>query len=127
MLCVADYLDTLAWVRSLGGQAATIARCRENLAVIETFVAAHGWIHFLASDSATRSNTSVCLLVELDDEKLNSMLRLLDEQGVAHDIGAYRDAPAGLRIWCGATIEKRDLELLMPWVEWAYRQSKEQC
>ncbi len=127
MLCVADYLDTLAWVRSLGGQSATIARCRQNLAVIETFVAENTWIDFLAGDPATRSNTSVCLVLDLDDERLSAMVRLLDEQGVAHDIGAYRDAPAGLRIWCGATVEKRDLELLMPWLEWAYQHTKEHC
>jgi phosphoserine aminotransferase len=125
MLCVADYLDALGWVRSMGGQQATIQRCRENLAVIEAFVGQHDWIDFLATDPAIRSNTSVCLVLDLDDEQVRAMVHLLDEQSVAHDIGAYRDAPAGLRIWCGSTVEKHDVELLMPWLEWAYWQVKE--
>ena len=125
MLCVADYLDALGWVKSLGGQAATIRRCRQNLAVLESFVESHDWIRFLADDPATRSNTSVCLVLDLDDQGVKRMAMLLDDEDVAHDIGAYRDAPAGLRIWCGATVEKQDLELLMPWLEWAYLQIKE--
>lgn len=126
MLCVADYLDALAWVRSLGGISASFGRCRGNLAVIESFVDAHDWIHFLANDPATRSCTSVCLTVDLDADGVKAMVRLLDENRVAFDIGAYRDAPAGLRIWCGATIEESDVDLLMPWLEWAYQYVKEQ-
>jgi len=125
MLCVADYLDTLEWVRGLGGQAAAIERSQRNLAVIEAFVADRDWIRFLAAAAPQRSNTSVCLTVDLPDDKVKSMTALLDREGVAHDIGAYRDAPAGLRIWCGATIETTDLEKLMPWLEWAYRQVSE--
>ncbi len=125
MLCVADYLDALNWLREIGGLSAAIERSRRNLAVIEAFVAGHDWIHFLADDPAQRSNTSVCLTVDLADDQVKAMTALLDREGVAHDIGAYRDAPAGLRIWCGATIEASDLEKLMPWLEWAYRQVSE--
>jgi phosphoserine aminotransferase len=120
MLCVADYLDTLAWIRSIGGEAAAIQRCDRNLEVVGEFVAAHDWIRFLAVDPAARSNTSVCLAVDLPDDRVEAMVALLADEGVAFDVGAYRDAPAGLRIWCGATVEARDLEWLMPWLEWAY-------
>ena len=122
MLCVADYLDALQWVDSLGGVKATIARSEANLKVIADFVAANHWISFLAKDPATRSNTSVCLSVALPADKVSAMVKLLDTEGVAYDIGAYKDAPAGLRIWCGATVEASDLEALMPWLAWAYRQ-----
>ena len=122
MLCVADYLDALQWVDKLGGVKATIARSEANLKVIADFVAANDWISFLAKDPATRSNTSVCLSVALPADKVSAMVKLLDTEGVAYDIGAYKDAPAGLRIWCGATVEASDLEALMPWLAWAYRQ-----
>ena len=122
MLCVADYLDALEWVRSLGGLNAAIDRSQRNLAVIEDFVAANEWIHFLAKEQSQRSNTSVCLSVDLDSEQVKAMVSLLDAEGVAHDIGAYRDAPAGLRIWCGATVEEDDVKNLMPWLSWAYQQ-----
>jgi phosphoserine aminotransferase len=112
-------------VRGIGGQAGAIERSRRNLAVIEAFVADHDWIHFLAAEPAQRSNTSVCLTVDLPDDKVKEMTVMLEREGVAHDIGAYRDAPAGLRIWCGATVESTDLEKLMPWLEWAYRQVSE--
>jgi phosphoserine aminotransferase len=125
MLCVADYLDALEWVRSLGGLKAAIGRSQRNLAVIEGFVAANEWIHFLAKEEAQRSNTSVCLSVDLDAEQVKAMVSLLDAEGVAHDIGAYRDAPAGLRIWCGATVEEDDVKKLMPWLSWAYLQVKQ--
>ena len=122
MLCVADYLDALQWVESLGGVQATIARCDANLQVIADFVAAHDWISFLAADPVTRSSTSVCLSLVLDAEQVKQVVKLLANEGVAHDIGAYKDAPAGLRIWCGATVETRDLQALMPWLAWAYEQ-----
>ncbi|MDJ0657405.1 MAG: phosphoserine transaminase [Xanthomonadales bacterium] len=125
MLCVADYLDALQWVRSLGGVDALIARSRSNLAVIENFVEQRDWISFLASNPATRSNTSVCLSMELEPEQVKQMVKLLENEGVAYDINAYRAAPAGLRIWCGATVESSDVAALMPWVEWAYHQVKE--
>jgi phosphoserine aminotransferase len=124
MLCVADYLDALQWVRSVGGLEETLARSQRNLAVIEDFVASHEWVRFLAEEPASRSNTSVCLVVALADERVKTMVKLLDEEGVAYDIGTHRDAPAGLRIWCGATVEAQDLERLMPWLEWAYQQAR---
>ncbi|GIX31737.1 MAG: phosphoserine aminotransferase [Porticoccaceae bacterium] len=122
MLCVADYLDALAWVRELGGVAATIARTEANFALLEQFVAERPWVDFLAADPATRSTTSVCLTVDLDPAQVKRMVALLEAEGVAYDIGAYRDAPPGLRIWCGATVERSDLELLLPWLDWAYRE-----
>ncbi|MCK9502698.1 MAG: phosphoserine transaminase [Porticoccaceae bacterium] len=122
MLCVADYLDALDWVKSIGGLKGTIARSEANLAVIETFVAQRDWIEFLAVDKAIRSNTSVCLKLALTDDQVKKVVKLLDQEGVAYDIGAYRDAPAGLRIWCGATIDVADLEKLMPWIEWAFNE-----
>lgn len=124
MLCVADYLDALNWVRSLGGVPATIDRSTRNLAVIDRFVSAHEWIDFLAGNPAERSSTSVCLTLDLSDEQVKQVVALLAEEQVAYDIGAYRDAPAGLRIWCGATVEESDLEKLMPWLHWAYQQIK---
>jgi phosphoserine aminotransferase len=125
MLCVADYLDALDWVRQIGGVAETIRRSERNLAVIEAFVASKDWISFLAGERAQRSNTSVCLTLDLPPDRVKAMVSLLDREGVAHDIGAYRDAPAGLRIWCGATVEEDDLRKLLPWLEWAYRQVSE--
>ena len=130
MLCVSDYLDALNWVDSLGGDGlsgvksatGTIARSEANLAVIEDFVAKNDWISFLAKDKATRSNTSVCLTLTASEEQVKKMVKLLDTEGVAYDIGAYKDAPAGLRIWCGATVEASDLKALMPWLTWAYEQ-----
>ncbi|MGD9659941.1 MAG: phosphoserine transaminase [Porticoccaceae bacterium] len=122
MLCVADYLDALDWVNSVGGLKGTIARSEANLAVIEKFVAERDWIDFLAADKATRSNTSVCLKLALTDDQVKKVVKLLDQEAVAYDIGAYRDAPAGLRIWCGATIDSDDLEKLMPWIEWAFNE-----
>ena len=90
--------------------------------MIERFVMQHDWIQFLAREQSQRSNTSVCLTLGLDDDRVKALVALLAEEGVAFDIGAYRDAPAGLRIWCGATVEENDLEKLMPWLEWAYEQ-----
>ena len=122
MLCVSDYLDALQWVESIGGVKGTIARSEANLKVIEDFVAANNWISFLAKDKKTRSNTSVCLTLTATEEQVKKMVKLLDAEGVAYDIGAYKDAPAGLRIWCGATVEASDLQALMPWLTWAYNE-----
>ncbi len=124
MLCVSDYLDALAWVERIGGVQATMARSETNLKVISDFVAANDWISFLAKDPATRSNTSVCLTLKLSDEQVKKVAKLLESEGVAYDIGAYKDAPAGIRIWCGATVESSDLQALMPWLTWAYQQVK---
>jgi phosphoserine aminotransferase len=122
MLCVSDYLDALAWVNSLGGVQATMARSQANLKIIEDFVAANDWISFLAQDPATRSNTSVCLTLAVSDAQVKKMVALIEAQGVAYDIGAYKDAPAGIRIWCGATVEAADLQALLPWLSWAHAQ-----
>ena len=125
MLCVSDYLDALQWAESIGGVkgfTGTIARSEANLKVIEDFVAANDWISFLAKDKATRSNTSVCLTLKANEEQVKKMVKLLDFESVAYDISAYKDAPAGLRIWCGATVEAADLQALMPWLSWAYNE-----
>jgi phosphoserine aminotransferase len=120
MLCVADYLDALAWVDRMGGVKATMARSEANLKVVADFVAANDWISFLPRDPATRSNTSVCMTLSVSAEQVKRMVQLLETQGVAYDIGAYKDAPAGIRIWCGATVESADLQALLPWLTWAH-------
>jgi phosphoserine aminotransferase len=134
MLCVEDYIDALEWAQREGGLDGLIKRADANFAVIDRFVESHGWIAHLAEDPATRSNTSVCLTIvdpEIEalpaDEKAafaKGMVSLLDKQDVAYDIGAYRDAPSGLRIWAGATVETSDLEALMPWLDWAFQTQK---
>ena len=125
MLAVEDYLVALDWAKSIGGLPALIARADANTAVIEAFVAANDWVEFLAADPAVRSNTSVCL--KFSDDRIadgaafaKAIAKRLDAEGVAYDIGAYRDAPAGLRIWCGATVETSDVEALVPWLVWAF-------
>ena len=122
MLCVADYLDALDWIRSIGGLPAAIAKSEANLKVLKDFVATRPWAHFLAREDDQLSNTSVCLSLDLDADKVKQIVKLLDAEAVAYDIGAYRDAPAGLRIWCGATVEQADVEALIPWLDWAYEQ-----
>ena len=97
MLCVADWLDTLAWAEAMGGVPALAARSRQSLAHIEAFVAQRDWISFLARDAATRSCTSVCLKLALPDEQVKRLVKLLQDEGVAYDIGSYKDAPVGLR------------------------------
>lgn len=130
MLCVEDYLDALKWARSIGGLDALIARADINLAVVEKFVANTPWADFLAKSAETRSNTSVCISITdpvvqaMDNAEqtafAKSIAAMLESEGVAHDIGHYRDAPPGLRVWTGATVEKADLEALMPWLHWAF-------
>jgi phosphoserine aminotransferase len=134
MLCVEDYIDALNWAKSLGGLKALIARADANAQAIHDFVAQTDWIANLAADPATQSNTSVCLKIVdaqvagLDaagqDAFAKGMVALLEKQGVAHDIGAYRDAPSGFRIWAGATIETSDIKALMPWFDWAFATQK---
>ena len=122
MLCVADYLDALDWVESIGGLPAAIAKSEANLATLKGFVDSRPWINFLAEQPDQISNTSVCLCLDLEADQVKQMISLLQSQDVAYDIGAYRDAPAGLRIWCGATVEQADVEALLPWLDWAYKQ-----
>ena len=134
MLCLEDYLDALAWAKSLGGSKALIARSDANAKVLSDWVARTPWIAFLANDPATRSNTSVCLKVvdpaitalTLDAQAAfaKNLSALLEKEGVAYDIAFYRDAPPGLRIWCGATVEASDLEALTPWLDWAFAETK---
>jgi phosphoserine aminotransferase len=126
MLAVEDYLAALDWARSVGGLEALIARAEANAQVIHDFTAAHDWIANLAEDPATASTTSVCL--KFTDPRIKdgaafakAVARRLEAEGVAFDIGAYRDAPPGLRIWCGSTVEAADVQALMPWIDWAFR------
>ena len=125
MLCVEDYLNALTWAESLGGLQGLIARADANARVLWEFCAARDWIDNLAVDPATRSNTSVCL--RFTDARITdgaafakAVAKRLEAADVALDVGAYRDAPPGLRIWCGATVETSDLEALMPWLDWAF-------
>ncbi len=126
MLCVEDWLAALDWARRIGGLPALIARAEANARVIAEFVAARDWIANLAEDPATASTTSVCL--KFTDPGIadpaafaKAVARRLEAEGVALDIGHYRDAPPGLRVWCGSTVETADVAALMPWIEWAYR------
>jgi phosphoserine aminotransferase len=130
MLCVEDALDGLRWAERIGGLPALFARSEANLKAIADFVDGGASFDFLARDPATRSNTSICLKIvspwflSLDDggraKAAKRMATLLDEKGIAHDIGSYRDAPPGLRIWGGATVETSDVAALMPWCQWAH-------
>jgi phosphoserine aminotransferase len=134
MVAVEDYLDALSWAESVGGLKGLIQRSNDNLQVLEKWVAASDWAGFLADDKTIRSNTSVCLSVtdpafaalsdDAKQDKLKKLVSLLDKEGVALDIGGYRAAPPGLRIWCGATVDKADLEALTPWLDWAWSQVK---
>jgi phosphoserine aminotransferase len=124
MLAVEDYIDALAWADSIGGVPALKQRSLDNLAVLEAFVAKNDWIDFLAKDPAIRSSTSVCLTLDLTADQIKNFVKLLDKEDVAYDIGGYRDAPPSIRIWCGSTVEVDDLEKLMPWLQWAFDNSK---
>ena len=120
MLCVEDYLDSLTWAGSMGGVAGLTARANENLKVVSDFVAENEWVRFLAADPASRSNTSICLTLDLSPEKVKLLTGLLEKEGVAYDIGSYRDAPPGLRLWGGATVLPEDMAILMAWLKYAY-------
>jgi phosphoserine aminotransferase len=135
MVAVEDYLDALTWAESVGGLKGLIARSNANLAVLDAWTKKSGWAGFLAEDPASRSNTSVCIKITdswfqglSDDAKADAAKKiasLLDKEGVALDIAGYRSAPAGLRIWCGATVDTADLEALTPWLDWAWAKVKE--
>jgi phosphoserine aminotransferase len=135
MLCVEDYLDTLAWAKSIGGLKALMARADANAKVIADWVAHTPWIDFLAKDPAIRSNTSVCLKIvdpavtvmtgDAQDSFVKGLVALLEKENIAYDIDAYRDAPPGLRVWCGATVDTHDIEALTPWLDWAFGQAKD--
>jgi phosphoserine aminotransferase len=135
MLCVEDYIDTLQWAKSIGGLTALMARADANTRTLAQWVARTPWVEFLAADPATRSNTSVCLKIVdtavaalADDAQaafIKGMAGALEKEGVAYDIAGHRDAPPGLRIWCGATVEAADVEALIPWLEWAYAQTRD--
>jgi len=120
MLANEDYLAALNWAESVGGLQGLIQRSNANLAAFEDFVESHDWIDFLAESKEIRSNTSVCFTVDLPEDKVKDMVKMLADEGVAYDCGAYRDAPPGLRFWCGATIETSDVIAICQWIEWAY-------
>jgi phosphoserine aminotransferase len=134
MICVEDYLDALNWAKGEGGLAGLITRSERNLAAIEVWEATSNWAAFLTEDPAIRSSTSVCLKIidpwfvglSADEQAATAkkMASILDTEGVAFDIGAYRDAPPGLRLWAGATVETSDLEALFPWLDWAFGEVK---
>ena len=134
MLCVEDALDGLRWADSQGGLPGLVARSRANLAAVTQWVEASDWIDFLASDPAIRSSTSICLVIRdasfralapaAQTDCAKALAKLLEVEGAAYDIGAYRDAPAGLRLWGGATVETRDLDALFPWLDWAWEQAR---
>jgi phosphoserine aminotransferase len=131
MLCVEDYLDALRWAASIGGLAELRRRADENLGVLEAWAQKTGWVAFLAADPSIRSNTSVCLKVidprvtslpeEAQADFAKKLASALEKEEVAYDVGGYRDAPPGLRIWCGATVDASDLEALTPWLDWAFQ------
>ena len=130
MLCVEDVIDALKWAEGIGGLSAMRARADANLGVLADWVAKTPWVDFLAADPATRSNTSVCLKVvdpriaalpaDAQADFAKTLASLLEKEGAALDVGGYRDAPPGLRIWCGATVETADVAALVPWLDWAF-------
>ncbi|HEY0105980.1 MAG TPA: phosphoserine transaminase [Rhizomicrobium sp.] len=134
MLALEDYLDALGWAEGLGGLKALIARSQANLGVLDRWIREAGWAGFLAREQGARSNTSVCLKIvdpwfaalgeDAQADVAKKLAALLEKEGVAYDIGGYRAAPPGLRIWCGATVDTSDLEALTPWLDWAWGQVK---
>ena len=134
MLCVEDYIDALVWAESVGGQKGLVARADANAKVLHDWIERTPWVANLAVDKATWSNTSVCMtfvdpaFVALSADAqaafAKDMVALLDKENAAKDIGAYRDAPPGLRVWCGSTVETSDVKALVPWLEWAFAETK---
>ena len=125
MLAVEDAIWCLEWAKSLG-EGGLIARSDANAAALDKIVAEREWLGHLAADPASRSKTSVCLTVDADEATIKAMVSLLEKEGAAYDIGGYRDAPPGLRIWCGATVDTADIAALGPWLDWAYATAKQQ-
>ena len=135
MLVIEDYIDALKWAAGLGGLDALCARADQNLSILERWVSETSWVEFLAVDPTIRSNTSVCLnIVDPEVSALDTaaqrrfvkeMEAVLSREEAAFDIGGYRDAPPGLRIWCGATVDPSDIEALTPWLDWAFAEAKE--
>jgi phosphoserine aminotransferase len=124
MLAVEDAIFALEWAKSVGGAEGLIARCDANAAALDGIVESRAWLSHLAADQASRSKTSVCLLVEgADEAMIKKMVALLEAEDAAYDIAGYRDAPAGLRIWCGATVDAADIQALGPWLDWAYAEA----
>ncbi len=136
MLCVEDYLDALKWAKSVGGLKALIARADANTKVLADWKAKTPWIDFLAKDTKIRSNTSVCMRVvapgiasltpDAQADFAKKLVALVEKEGAGYDFAHYRDAPAGLRIWCGATVEANDVALLTQWIDWAFAETKAQ-
>jgi phosphoserine aminotransferase len=134
MLCVEDYLDALQWGKSIGGLKALMARADANTKVLADWKARTPWVDFLAKDSAIRSNTSVCMKVidpaitsltpDAQAEFSKKLVALVEKENAGYDFAHYRDAPAGLRIWCGATVEASDVALLTQWIDWAFSEAK---
>jgi phosphoserine aminotransferase len=134
MLCVEDWLDTLGWAKSVGGLAALVARADANTKAIADWVKRTPWVEFLARDPAVRSNTSVCLRIvdpavttlsaDAQGAFAKSLTSLIEKEGAGYDLAYYRDAPPGLRIWCGATVEASDVEALTQWLDWAFGKTK---
>ncbi len=120
MLCVEDYVVALKWAKGLGGLKALQARADANAAVLDGWITASPFAKNLSKRVETKSNTSVCFSLVGDESVPKKMAKLLEAEGVAYDIGGYRDAPPGLRVWCGATVETSDLKALLPWLDWAY-------
>jgi phosphoserine aminotransferase len=135
MLCVEDYIDTLQWAKSIGGLDALVARANANAKVVSDWVAHTAWVEFLARDPAIRSNTSVCLKVvdpqvtalapDAQAAFATALAAAVEKEGAGYDLGHYRDAPPGLRIWCGATVEAADVEILTQWLDWAFARTKD--
>ena len=122
MLCVSDYLNALEWYDSIGGLSSSIKICQENYSVVADFVAKHKWINFLVQNLDYRSYTSVCLTIDAGAARIKNILKILADENAAYDINSYKTAPVGIRIWCGPTIAKADIALLLEWLEWAYEQ-----
>jgi phosphoserine aminotransferase len=127
MLCVEDYILALEWAKSVGGLKGLLARADANAKIINDWIDKTPFATNLAEDSATRSNTSVCLTLEGGEDVPKAIAKMLEKEGVAFDINGYRDAPPGLRIWCGATVEASDLSALTPWLDWAYAQATQKA